>query len=152
MFYGCYVAYTSVVLSPVARWVEDEEEKLTAEERKALEEGTDATAFIAFPLTTHAVQPPPYSGRDPEWLEFVKLSKNKALQQRIRGECPQRPRRPSLTWANPCATEDLAFKVRKIAETSVPLTMRTGKPLKIRRWWLDIDYPYRPPIEYRRSG
>lgn len=83
--YGCYAAYTTVVLSPVARWVEDEEEKLTAEERKALEEGTDATAFIAFPLTTHAVQPPPYSGRDPEWLEFVKLSKNKPLQQKIRG-------------------------------------------------------------------
>ncbi|KAH8905798.1 hypothetical protein BR93DRAFT_928371 [Coniochaeta sp. PMI_546] len=132
VLYGCYVAYTTVVLSPVARWVEDEEEKLTAEERKALEEGADAAAFIPFPLTTHAVQPPPYSGRDPEWLEFVKLSKNKPLLQRIR--------------------DDLAFKVRKVAEASVPLTMKTGKPLKIRRYWLDIDYPYRPPIEYRRSG
>lgn len=84
--YGCYNIYTTVVLSPVARWVEDEQEKLTAEERKALEEGPDVAAFIPFPLTTYAVQPPPYSGRDPEWLEFVKLSKNKPLNQRIRGK------------------------------------------------------------------
>jgi hypothetical protein len=56
------------------------------------------------------------------------------------------------TAADSCSTEDLVFKVQKIAETSVPLTMRTGKPLKVRRWWLDVDYPYRPPIEYRRSG
>lgn len=54
--------------------------------------------------------------------------------------------------ANSCFADDLAFKVRKVAEASVPLTMKTGKPLKIRRYWLDIDYPYRPPIEYRRSG
>lgn len=30
--------------------------------------------------------------------------------------------------------------------------MKMGKPLKIRRYWLDIDYPYQPPIEYCRSG
>lgn len=132
MFYGCYTAWKTVVLSPVARWVEDEEEKLTTEERKALDEASDATAFIALPFTTHAVQPPPYSGRDPEWREFVKLSKNKALLQRIR--------------------DDLAFTVRKTVEASVPVTMKTGKPLKVRKYWLDIDYPYRPPVEYHRSG
>ncbi|KAB5549598.1 hypothetical protein GE09DRAFT_1223418 [Coniochaeta sp. 2T2.1] len=132
VFYGCYTAWTTVVLSPVARWVEDEEEKLTTEERKALDEASDATAFIALPFTTHAVQPPPYSGRDPEWREFVKLSKNKALLQRIR--------------------DDLAFTVRKTVEASVPVTMKTGKPLKVRKYWLDIDYPYRPPVEYHRSG
>jgi hypothetical protein len=86
VFYGCYAAYTSVVLSPVARWVENEEERMTPQERKALEEGADATAFIAFPFTTHTVQPPPYSGRDPEWVEFVKLAKNKSLLKKIRGE------------------------------------------------------------------
>jgi hypothetical protein len=90
VLYVCFGAYRSVVLSPLARWVEDEEDKLSLEDRKALEEDLDATAFIPFPLTTQAVQPPPYAGRDPEWLEFVKLSKNQPLQQKMRGKCPRR--------------------------------------------------------------
>lgn len=88
VFYGCYTVYTTVVMSPIARWLEDEIENMTAEERKALDEPAP-DLFIPFPLTTRAVQPPPYSGRDPEWREFVKLSNNRPLLEKIRGE--QRP-------------------------------------------------------------
>jgi hypothetical protein len=70
------------------RWLEDEVQNLPPEERKALEEEEEQrpAAFIAFPFTTHAVKPPPYSRRDPEWLEFVKLSKDKSLLKKIRSE------------------------------------------------------------------
>lgn len=110
--------------------MEDEEDNLSAEERKQLEE--PFSAFFAFPLTTRKAQPPPYSGRDPEWAAFVTISKDQALQSSIR--------------------HALASVVRKAAESSLPLTMKVGKDMKVRRYWFDVDYPYHPPPEYRRSG
>lgn len=46
----------------------------------------------------------------------------------------------------------MAHKVRKAAEASVMLVKRVGKDMKVRRNWLDIDYPYRPPVQYVRTG
>ena len=54
----------------------DEEEE-DEEEHKPL--------FIPFPGTTKELKPAPYSGSDPEWREFVKISKDKELIKRVRG-------------------------------------------------------------------
>jgi hypothetical protein len=75
-----------VVLSPLVRWLEDEEANLSPRQRKELDALDDLDTFFPLPLTTRTIQPPPYSGQDPEWHEYIKISKNKALQKQIRGE------------------------------------------------------------------
>lgn len=80
--FGCYALYSSVVISPLIKWVDDHEDELSAEERKEMDELEPL--FVAFPFTIKAVQPLPYAGTDPEWTEFVKLSKDDKLQRRIR--------------------------------------------------------------------
>jgi hypothetical protein len=44
--------------------------------------------FIPFPLTTKIQPAEPYSLRSPEWLEFVRISRDKKLQLDIRGASP----------------------------------------------------------------
>jgi len=41
-------------------------------------------AFIPFPFTTKRLDPQPYAGKDPEWIAFVRIAKDKALQSNIR--------------------------------------------------------------------
>jgi hypothetical protein len=48
--------------------------------------------------------------------------------------------------------DDLANWVRMAAENSTILTAKMGRDMRVRRWWMDIDYPYRPPPEFERSG
>lgn len=56
---------------------------------KAKSEGDDDDeAFFPFPLTTRLVPQPPYAGSDPEWQQFVKVAKDKALQENIRSRTP----------------------------------------------------------------
>lgn len=41
--------------------------------------------FFPFPLTTVRHPPQPYAGSDPEWREFIRISRDRALQQEMRG-------------------------------------------------------------------
>ncbi|KXH41013.1 hypothetical protein CNYM01_05489 [Colletotrichum nymphaeae SA-01] len=87
---ACWHIYWSTVLNPFFRHVDREYEKLSPAEKKALdEEIAEEEAepwFIPFPFTTKSVNQPPYKGSDPEWQEFVKLSKQKGTQTQIRGD------------------------------------------------------------------
>ncbi|KAF6843718.1 hypothetical protein CMUS01_01825 [Colletotrichum musicola] len=132
---ACYHLYWSTVLNPFLRHVDREYESLSAAEKRALDEEIEEETepwFIPFPLTTKQVNQPPYKGTDPEWRQFVKISKDKELQQKIRG--------------------DLANVVRSAVEKHPGLTARGGNVVKLRRYWLDIDFPYRPPPVYYSSG
>lgn len=80
----CYSVFSSVVLSPLAELAEELEKELDAEEQAELEKQEDSI-FIPFPGTTKMVQPPPYGYKDPEWSEFVKISKNRDLQKDLKG-------------------------------------------------------------------
>ncbi|EHK96289.1 hypothetical protein M7I_7996 [Glarea lozoyensis 74030] len=40
--------------------------------------------FIPFPGTTKQLRPKPYRGSDPEWKEFIKFSKDRSLQDKVR--------------------------------------------------------------------
>lgn len=73
-----YGVFTAVVFSPLDKLDLDEE---TVEEVD--EQG--GSIFIPFPGTIKQVQPPPYSGSDPEWQEYVKFSKDPELGKRILG-------------------------------------------------------------------
>lgn len=48
-------------------------------------EELDEPVFIPFPGTTKTVPPQMYKGSDPEWKYFVTFSKDKDLQNKVRG-------------------------------------------------------------------
>lgn len=84
---GCYHLYWSTVLNPFLRHIDREYESLSAAEKQALDEEIEEESepwFIPFPLTTKQVAQPPYKGADPEWQQYVKISKDLELQQKIR--------------------------------------------------------------------
>ncbi|KAK5651636.1 hypothetical protein OQA88_11811 [Cercophora sp. LCS_1] len=89
-------------------------------------------AFFPFPLSTKLVHQPPYAGSDPEWQEFVRVAKDKQWQESIRN--------------------GLAQATLQSARTSRNLVAKCGADMKIRRYWMDMDYPYHPPPEYVMSG
>ncbi|KAF4834529.1 hypothetical protein CGCTS75_v003105 [Colletotrichum tropicale] len=132
---ACWQMYWSTVLNPFFRHVDREYESLSAAEKKALDEEMDEETepwFIPFPFTTKQVSQPPYKGTDPEWRQYVRISKDKELQNHIRA--------------------DLAHWVRSAVERHPTLTARCGNVVNLRRYWLDIDFPYRPPPVYYSSG
>ncbi|KAL1867359.1 hypothetical protein VTK73DRAFT_4206 [Phialemonium thermophilum] len=126
----CYALYSSVVLSPLVRWAEELEDQLSPEERKRLDEAEPI--FIALPLTTRIVQPPPYSITDPEWKQYVDIARNSRLQASIR--------------------RDFAQMIRFYVEQSVFLRPSIGDDPQITKYWIDIGYPNKPPPVYLRSG
>lgn len=85
--FGCYGVYASLVLSPVVKWLDENEKELTAHERKEMIEVEPL--FIALPFTIRAKEPPPYTSNDPEWKEFVKISRDRKLQRKLRGKRAQ---------------------------------------------------------------
>jgi hypothetical protein len=73
--------YERVVLDPLDRALEQEMKDMPAED---LEQ--EKALFIPFPGTTKQLRPRPYRGNDPEWKEFIKFSKDRSLQDKVRGE------------------------------------------------------------------
>ncbi|KAH8897985.1 hypothetical protein GQ53DRAFT_742795 [Thozetella sp. PMI_491] len=128
--YSLFSLYETVVFGPLFKALDDYVED-DGHDRDDDEEELEPF-FIPLPFTTQQIDPIPYSGKDPEWQEFIKASKDKEFQQRIR--------------------QNLAGIVLNVASTSAMLTARFGKDLKIRRSWMDVDYPYRPPPEFERAG
>ncbi|KAK6582143.1 hypothetical protein PZA11_005840 [Diplocarpon coronariae] len=120
--------YTEVVLSPLDRAAADALQNLPSEEF----EEAHKPLFIPFPGTTKQLKPVPYRGSDPEWQEFVKFSKDKKLAQKVRDE--------------------LAAIVQSAASKHPVLTVRCGKRMVLRRYWLDVDFPQFAPAGFERKG
>ncbi|KAK3335216.1 hypothetical protein B0T19DRAFT_2713 [Cercophora scortea] len=128
--YGCYSVYATLVLVPLLRALEDAVEDVP--ESKDDEEAEDTILFLPLPLTTTKLDPQPYSGKDPEWLEFVRIAKDKELQKDVR--------------------TDITNMALDAAQRSTLLTAKCGKDLRLRRSWIDLDYPYMAPPEYEQFG
>ncbi|RAL60472.1 hypothetical protein DID88_000247 [Monilinia fructigena] len=88
--------------------------------------------FIPFPGTTKQLPVIPYKGTDPEFQEFIRLSKDAKLLDKLRA--------------------DLAEFMRNFASKTTVLRAIAGKSMKTRRVWLDIDFPSTPPPSFERSG
>ncbi|KAJ8124918.1 hypothetical protein O1611_g8722 [Lasiodiplodia mahajangana] len=95
------------------------------EEEVEEEEDDDEPLFIPFPGFTRTIEPLPYRGSDPEWETYVKVSRNEALLISMRARLADMA----------CAT---------VARHPV-LCARFGKDVKVARYWLTIQYPFRPP-------
>ncbi|KAK3693413.1 hypothetical protein B0T22DRAFT_525771 [Podospora appendiculata] len=128
--FGCYSIYATLVLVPLLRALEDAVEAVP--ETKDDEEAEDTILFLPLPLTTTKLDPQPYSGKDPEWLEFVRIAKDKELQKDVR--------------------TDITNMALDAALGSTLLTAKCGKDLRLRRSWIDLDYPYMAPPEYEQFG
>ncbi len=126
-----YEMFTRSVFAGLDKLSEELEKDMDEETKKELSESKDGL-FIPFPGTTKKLTPRPYKGSDPEWQEFIKFSKNPALGKSVRDE--------------------LAAYIRSACEKSPLLVMRCGKDIRLRRYWLDVDFPTIPPPEFERSG
>ncbi|CAK7262736.1 hypothetical protein SEPCBS119000_000135 [Sporothrix epigloea] len=94
------------------------------------EDGTPI--FVPFPFTFKVVESRPYKGTDPEWQTYIRIAKDRDLLMKIRN--------------------DMLDIVRAAAEANPILTHRCGKQMKVRKHWLDLDFPYRPPPKVTRNG
>ncbi|KAG9242486.1 hypothetical protein BJ878DRAFT_167532 [Calycina marina] len=126
MFYIGLSIYSSVLDRLASKGLEG------LDEIEGEEEEGDAVMFIPFIGTTKEIPVKPYRGNDPEWQQFVTLSQNSKLINRIK--------------------DDLAQHVLRTSSQMPAITLRTGKKMKLRRFWLDIDFPQAPPPEFERSG
>ncbi|POS86115.1 hypothetical protein EPUL_001586 [Erysiphe pulchra] len=88
--------------------------------------------FFPLPLTWKEIKQASYRGSDPEWQEFIKLSKQQDVIQQIR--------------------RDLANIILNAVKKHPLLILRVGNKMKVRRYWLDVDFPLEPPPEYIQSG
>ncbi|XMA18377.1 hypothetical protein WAI453_011168 [Rhynchosporium graminicola] len=120
--------YSKAVLDPLTRAAAEILNDLPADESEEEAE----PLFIPFPGTTKQLPVVPYRGSDPEWQEFIKFSRDKKLAQNVR--------------------EDLAGYVASIAAKHPLLAARCGTDMKLRRFWLDVDFPPAPPPEFERKG
>ncbi|TQS39261.1 hypothetical protein Golomagni_00216 [Golovinomyces magnicellulatus] len=88
--------------------------------------------FFPLPLTWREIKQDSYRGSDPEWQEFVKFSQQHDLAQQVRRE--------------------LANIILNLAKSYSPISQNARKDMKLRRYWLDVDFPSEPPPEYIQSG
>ncbi|KAL7620823.1 hypothetical protein AAE478_009821 [Parahypoxylon ruwenzoriense] len=132
IYYACYQAYAVSVFGTLGAWLDEQEEGMTKTEREELAEDMLEPLFIPLPFTTKMVESPPYRYSDPEWKAFVSVSKDRDLMRAIQG--------------------GLAELVRKTAESSASLVKKCGADMKLGRYWLDIQYPARPPPTFVRLG
>jgi hypothetical protein len=84
----CYTIFVNVVFAPLDKLADELEADKSKQGQQAAdeeEEGDEnSILFIPFPGTTKAVTPKPYKGSDPEWQEYIKISKDTELGKRIR--------------------------------------------------------------------
>lgn len=82
-----YALYKAAVFDPLQRFADDLDKNMDDATKKALEaaeEESDTGLFLPFPLTLKMIKPPPYRGSDPEWQEFIKISKDVELRKTIK--------------------------------------------------------------------
>ncbi|ERS96487.1 uncharacterized protein SPSK_01756 [Sporothrix schenckii 1099-18] len=88
--------------------------------------------FFPLPFTFQVVESRPYKGTDPEWQTYIRIARDRELLLKIRN--------------------DMLETVRAAAEANPVLRHRCGHGMTVRKHWLDVDFPYRPPPKITRDG
>ncbi|KAK7967902.1 uncharacterized protein PG986_002179 [Apiospora aurea] len=134
-YYVAYNVYTHLVSGHIGKLLEKQIASMSPQERKQLTkdmEEDDSDPFtIPLPLTTKLVQPSPYKGTDPEWQMFIKVAKDKDLMENIK--------------------KSLADMARATLENHPQIKQRFGRNMTVRRHWLELHFPYRPPPTFERQ-
>ncbi|KAI1358718.1 hypothetical protein F5Y08DRAFT_321242, partial [Xylaria arbuscula] len=132
VFTGLSFALYEVVTRALVNLVEEADVEITEEERKELEEEVAEPIFIPFPGFTQTVEPVPYRSTDPEWRAYIKVSRNQALLSSMRAS--------------------LAEMARRAIVNDRRLTSACGKNATVSKFWLDVQYPLKPPPTFVRQG
>lgn len=83
--YFALTVFDYVVIRPLLKGVEDAEASgMLVRSPEEEEEEKDDDLFIPLPLTTKRVIPQPYAGSDPEWREFLRISRDQELQTQMK--------------------------------------------------------------------
>ncbi|KAI0190948.1 hypothetical protein EV127DRAFT_511407 [Xylaria flabelliformis] len=128
MSYAVYEGLMRVLIASI----DEEDLELTEEERQELEEAAEEPFFIPFPGFTQMVEPLPYRGSDPEWQAYIKVSKDMALLDSIR--------------------DGLAEMARRAIANHPVIKRQWGDDVNISKYWLDVQYPLKPPPTFVRQG
>ncbi|KAI0517162.1 hypothetical protein F5B22DRAFT_636081 [Xylaria bambusicola] len=129
---GLSYAFYEIVTRALIVLVKEVDIELTEEELQELEDEEAEPLFIPFPGFTQTVEPVPFRSSDPEWREYIKVSRNQALLSSIR--------------------TNLAEMARRAVANDRQLTSRCGKDATVSRFWLDVQYPLKPPPTFVRQG
>ncbi|KAK8012873.1 hypothetical protein PG991_010248 [Apiospora marii] len=133
-YYVAYNVYTRAVSGQIGKLLEQQIASMSPQERKQLkkdmEEDDSGPLTIPLPLTTKLVEPMPYRGTDPEWQMFIKVAKDKDLMESIR--------------------KSLAEMARTALQNHPQIKQRFGRNMSVRRHWLELHFPYRPPPTFER--
>jgi hypothetical protein len=78
-FYTTTLIYSKIVLDPLGEALWEASPQVPDKQ---------PPIFIPFPGTTKELKPQPYRGRDPEWQEFVKFSRDRDKARRVKGLSP----------------------------------------------------------------
>ncbi|KAI1464357.1 uncharacterized protein F4812DRAFT_208643 [Daldinia caldariorum] len=126
IYYMCFQLYTSSLAATVSMRLQDEEEEEDDEDEEL------DPFFIPLPFTTKMVPSKPYRSTDPEWEAFIKVNKDREKVRAIQSS--------------------LANFVRTTAARNPVLIKKCGGDMQLGRYWLDVQYPSRPPPTYVRRG
>ncbi|THZ89215.1 hypothetical protein D6C84_00267, partial [Aureobasidium pullulans] len=130
LYSSCLVAYVWYFFPDIEIEIQEGEE--AEEPRISDSEFADEDSYF-IPLTWAKKLPRSfYKGSDPEWQEFVKVSKDKARHKKIQSE--------------------LVKIVFDTAQKHPAFVKQLGRDTKVGQCWLDIIFPDGPPQEYARAG
>ncbi|KAH9883274.1 hypothetical protein F4778DRAFT_748064 [Xylariomycetidae sp. FL2044] len=132
VYYACYQVYSVSVFGTLNRALNEQVAQMSEKERKEFDEEELDPMFIPLPGTTRMVEPKPYRASDPEWLAFVKLNKDRQKMYAIQ--------------------KGLADLACRVVESHSIIQQRFGKEMKVLKWWLDVEYPTKPPPTFVRKG
>ncbi|KAI8961244.1 hypothetical protein F5Y11DRAFT_326783 [Daldinia sp. FL1419] len=127
IYYMCYQVYTTSVLGTLAQWLSEQDGLVDDDMDEELE-----PLFIPLPFTTRLVASEPYKSTDPEWQAFIRVNRDR---EKVKG-----------------MIKSLADLARRTAANNQILVQRCGSEMKLGRYWLDVQYPARPPPTFVRKG
>jgi hypothetical protein len=91
VFLSFVVAFDMIVINPLL--------KATVGLEVPEDDEDEEPFFIPTPFTVRSVRSEPYSGSDPEWQAFIKVSKDRDLQERIMGRFSHAQPRRGLQYS-----------------------------------------------------
>jgi hypothetical protein len=131
--FGLIIAYGSVIYFCYNLFIRRLDAQLGDEEFEEVtgEEEEEESLFI--PLTFPTPLPQQFYARsDPDWQEFIKLSKDSKRQKAVRDE--------------------LAEKVLRDIQKHPKTQQLLGKNIKLTKHWFELKFPDAPPPDYSRQG
>lgn len=150
----CWQIYVYVVFDPLLDWADSEWNALSEKEKDEMDKAAasdEPILFLPFPFMTKLVAQPPYKGSDPEWSTFVAVSRDQQIQKDIKRTLPTCSYSPALRSWNTAG--GLAETIRSAAAKNPQYAKALGgQNIIIRKYWLDILYPPKPPPKHYMSG